>query len=404
MKIAHITNYVVPDFGYEELQLAKAQAQLGHEVAIFTSNFLHPGGPAYGVLRARFPQRKVEPAEEIQSGVRIIRVASWELPGSRMWMHGLLQQVKTFAPDVVHCHNLLQIQTVRMAFAKAFGGLRLRLVVDDHMHASVVRRSMTGRAFYAFHRAAIQPILNREVDRFCAISEDTRNYLREMCGVKAEIELRPLGVDVDVFKPSTSLRAEWRRRFDVDEGDLVLLYTGKVIEAKGVHVLVAAGLRLLDEGGRVKVVVVGDADPGYLERLKHDIAVAGRVKDFHFHPGVQHAELPGPYASADIAVWPRQESMAIFEAMATAVPVVISGRSGYSTLVTNGPGVTFAHDDVVTLAGTLRGLFDPGRRTTHGAAGRAVTQSEYSWRRSAERYLQTYRAGSASVGADSGTL
>lgn len=390
VKIAHITNYVVPDYGYEELQLAKAQSQLGHQVAILTSNFLHPKGSAYGVLSAHFPQRQVDPTEEEQSGVRVIRLASWELPSSRMWIRGLSPQLKSLAPDVIHCHNLVQVQTVRMALAKALGRQRARLVVDDHMHQSVVRRSALGRAFYAFHRAAVQPLLAREVDRFCAISDDTRTYLRDICGVRAEIELRPLGVDLDMFKPSAALRDQWRARSNVADDALVVAYVGKVIELKGVHVLVAAAIRLLAGGQALNVVIVGDAETRYLASIKEQIAKAGQEGAFRFHPGVPQSELPGAYAAADIAVWPRQESMAVFEAMSTALPVVVSSRSGYRELVEGASGLTFTHDDDAALANVLRSLFDPARRSTLGAAGRALVEREYSWGRSADRYLQTY--------------
>jgi len=399
MKIVQITSYLVPGFGYEELPLARAHVRMGHDVTILASNFLHPPGIFYGVLKARFPERRVSPRDEIQDGVHVIRLRSLELPGRRVWMFGLAREIRRLDPDVVHCHNLLQVQTVRVAFGKALGRPPKRLVVDDHMHQSVVRRSLAGRVFYSLYRSTLQPLMEREIDNFCAISEDTREYLRDMCGVRSEIQLRPLGVDVDAFEPSASLREEWRRRLNLGMDDLVLLYTGKLIAAKGVHVLVAAALRLLDDGEKVKVVLVGDADPHYVEQIKQRIAAAGRTEEFRFHPSVMHAELRGAYAAADIAIWPRQESMAVFEAMSAALPVVISNRSGYFKLVTSGPGVAFEHDDDESLAAELRGLFDPARRATLGAAGRALTERDYSWQRSAERYLQTYGEVAAPVAA-----
>ena len=399
MRIVHVTNYVVPEYGYEELHLAKAQARLGHEVAILTSNFLHPKGAAYGVLNARFPRRKIEPAEEVVAGVRVIRLPSWELPGSRMWMRGLTRKLETLKPDVVHCHNLLQVQTVRIAARKRMTHPEFRLVVDDHMHQSVVRRSLVGRAFYATHRSVVQPFLGHEVDRFCAISGDTRDYLRELCGVKGDIELRPLGVDVEAFRPDAALRSGWRSELGLDPSRPVIAYVGKIIELKGVHVLVSAVLRLLAEHHDVVMVAVGDADAAYLQGMRQRIARAGFTDAFRFHESVPHGELPGAYAVADVAVWPRQESMAIFEAMACAVPVVVSSRSGYSALVESGPGVTFAYDDDADLADVLWRLLQSPSRASMGAAGRAVTERDYSWRSSAERYLETYTgASTASVG------
>lgn len=388
MKIVHVTNYVLPDYGYEELNLAAAQVAMGHKVTILTSNFLHPPGIFYGVLSARFPRRQVPASIEEVGGVRIVRMPSWELPGRRMWMRGLSRWLTRLSPDVVHCHNLLQVQTVRLATRKALRKTPWRLVVDDHMHSSVVRRSLAGRAFYAFHRAALQPLLTREIDRFCAIADDTRAYLHNDCGVRADIELRPLGVDTDAFRPSTDLRHLWRQRLDLPPKAFVVAYVGKVIEAKGVHVLVEAALRLLERGRSFHVLIVGDANPVYLERIE---AETGSYSDhFRFHDSVPHRELPGVYAAADVAVWPRQESMAVFEAMATSIPVVVSSSSGYAALVDSGPGLTIALDSAEDLAAKLTDLFDGDRRARLGTAGRDLVLRDYSWQRSAERYMQTY--------------
>jgi glycosyltransferase involved in cell wall biosynthesis len=388
MRIVHVTNYVVPEYGYEELNLARAQVALGHEVTILTSNFLHPPGIFYGVLSARFPRRQVAASVESVEGVRVVRMPSWELPGRRMWMRGLTRWLSRLSPDVVHCHNLLQVQTVRLAARKALVKTPWRLVVDDHMHSSVVRRSVAGRAFYAFHRAAVQPLLAREVDSFCAIADDTRTYLRKDCGVRADIELRPLGVDTDAFRPSTDARGEWRRRLDLAADGVVFAYVGKVIEAKGVHVLVETAVRLLDAGKKFQVLVVGDLEPSYMERIRS--VAASHIERFRFQGSVPHRELPGIYAAADVAVWPRQESMAVFEAMATSIPVIVSSSSGYAALVDAGPGLTFALDSTDDLAAKLTELFAADRRSRLGAAGRELVLRDYSWRRSAERYMQTY--------------
>jgi glycosyltransferase involved in cell wall biosynthesis len=284
--------------------------------------------------------------------------------------------------------------------AKAIGTTHIPLVVDDHMHMSVVRRSSLGRAFYAFHRKAVQPVLSRQVDRFCAISDDTRNYLREFCGVQGDIELRPLGVDTDAFRPSVQLRQVWRKRLDIGVDDLVIAYVGKIIEPKGPHVLADAALKLLTRGDEVKVVMVGDSGISYLAGIKKSIDDAGRADAFRFSGSIPHAQLPGVYAAADVAVWPRQESMAVFEAMATAIPVVISSRSGYRTLTENAAGLTFEHDDPSALAEVLRSLFDAERRGRLGTAGRELVERDYSWRRSAERYIETYtEAARTSVAA-----
>src|SRR5665213_2496382 len=103
MRIAHVTSYQVPGYGYEEIMLAREQKRLGHEVEIFTSNFLHPGGQ-YVVLSHRFPRRKVSPMDDTQSGIPVHRLPSTEFM-QRPWIRGLARKVQEFRPDIVHCHN-----------------------------------------------------------------------------------------------------------------------------------------------------------------------------------------------------------------------------------------------------------------------------------------------------------
>jgi glycosyltransferase involved in cell wall biosynthesis len=101
-------------------------------------------------------------------------------------------------------------------------------------------------------------------------------------------------------------------------------------------------------------------------------------------------ELAGLYAAADMAVWPGTESMAIFEALATALPVIVSRRSAYADVVSGGAGITFDPGDEGSLAAAIRTLLAPPSRREMGDHGRLLVERHYSWQRSAERYLSTY--------------
>ena len=161
LSIAHITNYQVPGYGYDEIQLSREQVLMGHKVAIITSNYLHPTG-LYSVLSERFPSRQVEPREEVVDGVRIMRLRSHEF-ARRVWIDGLERSLKEFNPDVVHCHNLLQFHPARVALLRARRKYRGAVVVDDHMHFGFMRRSIAGRLFYAAYRTFGQPVIARGV-------------------------------------------------------------------------------------------------------------------------------------------------------------------------------------------------------------------------------------------------
>jgi glycosyltransferase involved in cell wall biosynthesis len=395
LRIVHVTNYQVPGFGYDEIQLSREQVRMGHDVTIITSNYLHPQG-LYSVLRRRFPSRRVEPREEFVDGVRVKRLRSHEF-ARRVWIRGLAKSVVELNPDVIHCHNLLQFHPARLVALRAQGRYRGAIVVDDHMHHGFVRRTPLGRLFYKAYRMLGQPILARHVDRFCAIADDTRDYLRTDCGVKTDISVVPLGVAAGAFVSDPDRRQRTRQRLGVGSSDLVLIYTGKVIPEKGVHILVEAAGQLRAEGLRVSVVVVGDADQAYEQRLVSLASAGTRRLDLHLVPSVDNDSLPEWYGAADVGVWPRQESMGVFEAMAAGIPVVVSSTSGLAHLVAPDRGLTYEPDKPEALADCLRGLTWQDRMRL-GQAAREFAATELTWRLSAERYIAIYREAIAARG------
>lgn len=388
MRIVHVTSYQVPGYGYEELPLARAQATLGHQVSIVTSNYLHPLGQ-YAVLSGRFPTRQVEPRIDTVGNVQIFRLRGVEI-ARRVWIRGLAKQIETLRPDVVHCHNLIQFHPIRLSALKARRKSEMGLVIDDHMHTSVARRSLLGHLFYLFYRHTVHRLVVKNTDALFAISEDTRRYLTDFCGVKGPVGIMPLGVDTDAFTSSPERRSEARKRFGFTDDDLVFLYTGKVIEAKGVRLLITATIAVLRSGDNARVLIVGDADQAYLRSLLDEAAAAGYLDRIKAVPSVLHDQIPEIYAAADVAVWPRQESMAIFEAMSMGIPVVVSDACGYADILRAGAGVLFESEKPESLALAMRSLSSPSRRAELGRYGALLVRRDRSWARSAERYLWAY--------------
>jgi glycosyltransferase involved in cell wall biosynthesis len=389
LTIAHVTNYQVPGYGYDEIQLSREQTRMGHEVAIITSNYLHPAGP-YSVLSQRFPSRHVAPRQESVDGVSIMRLPSREF-ARRVWISGLERSLRELNPDVIHCHNLLQFHPARVALSRARGQHRGAIVVDDHMHIGFMRRSVAGRLFYAAYRTLGQPVIGRRVDRFSAIADDTRDYLRTECGVKQRIDVVPLGVDVKAFAPDPQMRESTRSRLQLTPSTLVLLYTGKVIQEKGVHLLVEAAAQLGAEGTDVSVLVVGDADDVYKRSLESLAFGREAHLELRVCPSVDQDHLPEWYSAADVGVWPRQESMGVFQAMAAGLPVVVSANSGLAPMVVPGRGLTYWPEDAATLAAHVRGLVNQEVRVRLGEAGRRFAETKLSWEQSAARYVAIYR-------------
>jgi glycosyltransferase involved in cell wall biosynthesis len=390
LRIVHVTSYQVPGFGYEEIMLAREQVRMGHSVWIVASNYLHPLGD-YSVLEARFPVRQVAPRTEIVDGVTVIRQASFQIH-NRVWIRGLGRLVRSLRPDVVHCHNLLQFHPARLAAARMRAGTnKFVLLVDDHTLYNTKRNGLVAEAFYTTYRHLIHAFIAHGVSTFTAAAEECQRFLVNECGVEGMPEVVPLGVDPELFRPDAVRRSAQRSRFAIPSDALVVIYTGKIVSTKKIDVLIDAIAELKASEPSCVCLAVGDAHPEYAQALAAQIDKLGLGAHFRVFGSVSQEELASLYSASDIAVWPGAESMALFEGMASGLPVVVPERSAYAEITAGGVGRTFRAGDAKSLASVLIPLTDHDLRHRLGAEGRAYIKRTRTWRSSANRYLRIYQ-------------
>jgi glycosyltransferase involved in cell wall biosynthesis len=254
----------------------------------------------------------------------------------------------------------------------------------------------------------------RTADAVYVGSEHTRRVLEDVVGRVSNVHEVPPGVDVEEFRPAArdgalaglleEARADpqdgderhpdpgnagrFARFFSSDEP--TVLYFGKLIENKGVQVLLEA-LSGLD----ARAVVVGFGD--YRDELEAT-APAGTL----FTGALEHRHLvhllPLCDASVVPSIFPEAFGMVAAEAAAAGVVPVVADHSGLGEV---GAGiaaelpparahlVTFPTGDAAALRSRLQELLalpDDERRQLGLAARRAV-ESRWSWRKVAERLI-----------------
>jgi glycosyltransferase involved in cell wall biosynthesis len=127
----------------------------------------------------------------------------------------------------------------------------------------------------------------------------------------------------------------------VSNGELRLLYVGRISKEKDLDLLAEAYRRLRDEGLPVQLFVVGHGP--YSE------ALAKSLPDAIFTGYLTGTELARAYASADIFVFPSTTDTfgnVILEAQASGLPVVVSASGGPKELVVDKQNglITRSHD------------------------------------------------------------
>ncbi len=171
-------------------------------------------------------------------------------------------------------------------------------------------------------------------------------------------------------------------------------YCGRLVEEKGVQVLLEAAARL---AGNWELSIRG-AGPfqSQLEGQARDLKIDSRV---HFEPWVSSREMPACYRHMDVLVlpsltrpnWKEQFGRVLIEAMACQVPVVGS-NCGEVPNVIGDAGLVFGEGDVSALAAQLDALMrDPVRRADLGRRGRIRVLAHYTQEQIAEETFTVYR-------------
>ena len=192
--------------------------------------------------------------------------------------------------------------------------------------------------------------------------------------------LIPNGVDVTTFKPNQVI---------AETGPLRILCVGRLIERKGQHHLIDAVKRLTDEGIDVRLSLIGTGDARSDDEAQAvRIGVADRVQFFGYVPREKIAEY---YAAANVFVLPSYNegmSVALLEAMASGLAVVVTPTGGTPELVEPEiNGLIFDWGDVDGLTSHLRRLArDRSLVKRMGGASR-MRASNYSWNRAALSYI-----------------
>ena len=222
-------------------------------------------------------------------------------------------------------------------------------------------------------------------DRAVAISSTTASEIRTIASVP--VDVIPYTIALPPAAPAAAPQGQTR-----------LLFVGRLVERKGVDVLLRAIASLTDLQA-LRLVVVGDGpDMATLVALASELGVAGRVE---FVGRVSDERLRQEYALASMFVLPaivdaRGDTeglgVVLLEAMNSRIPVIASDAGGIVDIVEHEKtGLLVPPGDVFALAGAIRRLASDGPKAKAlGEAGYRRLVERFSWDSIVDRWLAIY--------------
>jgi glycosyltransferase involved in cell wall biosynthesis len=190
-----------------------------------------------------------------------------------------------------------------------------------------------------------------------------------------------------------------RKRYGLNNEDLMVLFIGRLVWIKGVDKLIRAMPKVLEAVPNAKLVIVGLGDlRDYLEGLVRNLHLEEVVKfRFEFIP---EEERIAHYAACDVAAYPslyEPFGIVTLEAMSMEKPVVVgaAGTSGMKEIVSitgsDKCGFHINPNDPADIAwGIVNAVKDSEKLMQMGRNGRKRVLKYFSWNVAAESTINLY--------------
>lgn len=229
---------------------------------------------------------------------------------------------------------------------------------------------------------------------FLPVSGITKEkFLQEFNADSGRVQVIHPGVDNEKFNQFNreTCRAEIRKRFSFDDESVILLFVSMNFELKGLDNLMAgmAMTKAKFPAAQLKLLVVGKGNIRKYRSLADDLGIGDDIA----FTGVWKENIEQVYLAADIFVMLSgfdTFGMAVLEAMAASLPVVISHNVGAKDLVIDGHnGFVVSREDIDALSARIIFLLKKENRKMMGKEAYKVAQGK-TWDHTAEEVLKIY--------------
>jgi glycosyltransferase involved in cell wall biosynthesis len=195
------------------------------------------------------------------------------------------------------------------------------------------------------------------------------------------------GIDLKAFtlegRPHYKLKN--RPHYKLKDDDFVLVFSGRVIPAKGIRSLILA-MNELKDYPNIKLMIIGGSFYGNEARktpfIEELIKLSWDVRQQIIFTGfMPYQEIPSLLSLADIAVlpsvWEEPLGLTCIEAMATGLPVITTNQGGIPETVTADCAVMLDVDETLPqrIATAILDLYEhPEKRKTMSEAAKKRSQ------------------------------
>jgi colanic acid biosynthesis glycosyl transferase WcaI len=402
MKILFLSQYFPPEMGAPAArvsEMAKAWAELGHEVTVLTALPNHPTG----VVPPEYRRRPF--FRESRHGHSVVRVWLYVAANrgavkrsasfvSFLISSTLMGAVLTARPDVIIATSpQLLVGAAGLALSR-LKRVPFVLEVRDLWPKAAVELKVMSDGVLLRGLELLERNLYQAAARVAVVSEEFIPHIESAGVARDRILFVPNGVDLagELAKP-----ADLPEGVPAFPGAFTVSYVGTHGMAHGLSNIVRVAERFRSDPS-VRFLFVGEgAEKDKVKKLAADL----RLTNCIFLDVVPRPVVAAIYQASDVCLVPLIDRPAfrevlpskIFEIMAMGRPVLLSVGGRAERLVTEaGGGISVPPEDEEAIAAAIQRLRDdPALGKQLGERGRAYVRKHFDRRVIAEKYVESLR-------------
>ena len=336
--------------------------------------------------------------EEVKNGVKIVRV-NQPLVNATDFTSSILQinfemimaagalvlQGQDF--DIIHGHDWLVIQAAR--------ALKHQLKIPLLMTIHATEQGRNHGIWNEMQRYIndLEWLSCYEAWRVIVCSDYMKHEIQNLFQVpRDKIDIIENGVSPDEFQ-TTKVPAGFKKKY-AHPNEKIVFFVGRLVQEKGVQVLVRAIPEILSQYSQVKFVIGGKGPK--LEELKAQAKHLGVADRCYFTGFISDEDRNNLYRICDLAVFPslyEPFGIVALEGMAAEAPVLITDVGGMGEIIEDGvDGIKIAPNSPHELAqGVLRVLKNPALGEKIRAKGYKKVENQYTWPGIAKKTDKVYQ-------------
>lgn len=339
------------------------------------------------------------PAEEVLQEVRVWRARPYHL-APRDFISGILQLNLAMLEKALHLflrgeqYDLLHAHDWLAAFAARAVKHAARRPLVATIHATEFGRN---RGLHTDEQRYISDVewwLTYEAWKVICCSPYMCGELQHVFHLPADkIAVISNGVDPRQFSTYGRPNPALRRRYAADD-EKIVFFIGRLVQEKGVHILLEAVPRILAAAPKTKFIIAGKGPA--LDGLRSLARELGVERHCYFTGFIDDITRNFLYQFASAAVFPslyEPFGIVALEAMAAGVPVVVADVGGFSSIVEHGvTGLKCYPGDAASLAMQVATLLNSGAYARKLAKNAVRTvKKEYAWQEIAKQTRNIYQ-------------